>query len=98
VQINSVKRRIVMKSDVMNLPCNRYRLEYIYLLLNADACCYFCDMFRLRIMVISFHTSLRHVSSTIVLCPSFLYKQKSVRFGEKIGLKRNQIASTHKTI
>ena len=55
-------------------------------------------MFRRMIIAILIHMSLRHVSSTIVFCSSFLYKQKSVRFGDKIGLKCNHMGSSHKSI
>ena len=93
VKIHIIKLRIIIKFGIKYLPCNRYKLEYIYFQLILDARSYFCDMFRLIIIAISIHISLSYMSSTLGLCPSFLYKHKTVRFGDMIGLKRYQMVS-----
>ena len=72
--IHIVKLRIVMKFDTQHLPCNRDMLECICLQLILDAYSYFFDMFRLIIVAIPIHISLRHISSTMDLCPSFIHK------------------------
>ena len=75
LSIHIVKLRIVMKSDMQHIPCDRNMLEYICAQLILDACSFFCDMFRLIIVAIPIQISLRHISSAIGLCLSFLHKQ-----------------------